>query len=78
MTNKEVIKLYPNSDNGTAWLTEFLSHLVEQAVSGPAQKYVHKPLWTNSMNYYTRNCKHCQPLVCFLKMGKNLYILDIL
>ena len=78
MTNKGVIQLYPNSDNGTAWLNEFLSHLVEQAVSRSAQKYVHKPLWTNSMNYYTRNCKHCQPLVCFLKIGKNENILDIL
>ena len=54
MTNKEVIKLYPNSDNGTAWLNEFLSHLFEEAVSSPAQKYVHKPLWTNSMNYYIK------------------------
>ena len=78
MTNKGVIQLYPNSDNGTAWLNELLSHLVEQAVSRSAQKYVHKPLWTNSMNYYTRNCKHCQPLVSFLKIGKNVNILDIL
>ena len=71
MTNKGVIQIYPISDDWTAWINEFLSHLVEQAVSRSAQKYVHKPLWTNSMNYYTRNCKHCQPLVCFLKIGKN-------
>ena len=78
MINKGVIQRYPNSDNGTAWLNEFLSHLFEEAVSSPAQKYVHKPLWTNSMNYYTRNCIHCQPLECFLKIGKNEDILDIL
>ena len=71
MTNKGVIQLYPNSDNGTAWLNEFLSLLVEQAVSKSTQKYVHKLLRTNSMNYYTRNCIHCQPLECFLIIGKN-------
>ena len=70
MTNKGVTQLYPNSDNGTAWLNEFLSHLVEQAISRSSQKYVHKPLLTNSMNYYTRNCIHCQPLEWFLKIGK--------
>ena len=78
MTNKGVIQLYPNSDNGTAWLNEFLSHLVEEAVSSPSQKYAHKPLWANPMKYYTRNCIHCQPLECFLKIGKNENILDIL
>ena len=71
MTNKGVIQLYPNSDNWTAWLNEFLTHIGEQTVSRSAQKYVHKPLLPNSTNYYTRNCNHCQPLVCFLKIGKN-------